>query len=77
MKNIKLSPSGNYRSVIDKENDDTYKIYIEKYTQEIVPGYGEVCEPFWNNISKSVMITENLQQANDLAVEELRNLSGE
>lgn len=46
-----------------------------KWTHEIVPGYGEVCDPFWEDIS-GPSITDAIETATTIAEDEFRRLTG-
>ena len=76
MKEI-FTPSREYKANIILRNDGNYQIKIYKWTHEIVPGVGEVCEPFWSEVRHELRLTDTEDSAQNIAHEELRNVSGE
>jgi hypothetical protein len=69
------SINNSYRVSITEETDGNLRVTTSKWTHEIVPGYGEVCDPFWEDIS-GPSITDTLETAKTIAEDEFRRLTG-
>jgi hypothetical protein len=65
-----------YMVSIESRGDETLSVTTYKWTHEIVPGYGEVCDPFWEPIS-GPSITDNIETSKKLAEEEFQRLTGQ
>ena len=61
-----------FKAMIHRRDDGLLQITVWKWTHEVVPGYGEVCEPFWENITDGLSVTDTVESARDIAREELR-----
>lgn len=64
-----------YKVEISRRDDGVLEVVTSKWTHEIVPGYGEVCPPFWEKVW-GPSYTDTLVTARKLAIEELQRLSG-
>jgi hypothetical protein len=72
-----IGPDGKYKAIIELRKDRTYEINILKFTHEIVPGYGEVCDPFWEPVSDTTKsIVDTLSNAEKIAKEKIEEISG-
>ena len=67
-----ISPSGKHKAIIRKRDDGNFEVEYFKFTHEIVPGYGEVCEPFWEPIAGKSLV-DSLYNAEKVAIDELPN----
>jgi len=67
-----ISPSGQHKALISKRDDGNFEVEYFKFTHEIVPGYVEVCEPFWEPIWGKSLV-DSLSGAEKVAIEELPN----
>jgi len=65
-----------YMVSIGTGNDGNFRVTTHQWTHEIVPGYGEVCDPFWEPIY-GPSITDTLETAESIAMEEFKRLTGE
>ena len=66
-----LSADGQRRAVIAQRQDGLFEVEIQVWHHEIVPGRGEVMDPFWLPFSRP-SITNSLIAAEKLANAELR-----
>jgi len=60
---------------IQARGDELLNVTTYKWTHEVIPGYGEVCDPFWESVS-GPSITDNLETAIKLVKEEFQRLTG-
>jgi hypothetical protein len=65
-----------YRVSITKGMDGNLRVTTSKWTHEIVPGYGEVCDPFLEDIGVP-SITDTLDTATAIAEDEFYRLTGD
>ena len=65
-----------YKAEILGRSEDVVEVVVFKWTHEIVPGYGEVCAPFWERVAGGRMLADSLPAARSVGVEELERLSG-
>ena len=72
-----FSPSRTFKAVIERLDDGNHEVSVFKFTHEVVPGYGEVCAPFWESVSRMKTLAGTLPEAERIAAEELVSLSGE
>jgi hypothetical protein len=72
-----LSPSSSYKAIIFCNDEGIYQVEVHKFTHEIVEGFGEVCDPFWERVSYMKTFAGTLKEAQKLAVENLITYSGE
>ena len=61
-----------FKAMIHSREDGLLQITVWKWTHEVVPSYGEVCEPFLENITDGLSVTDTVDSARDLAREALR-----
>ena len=65
------SESGQYRALVVRFDDGLYRIEVERWREECVPGYGKFGEG-WSRITEGATYADTLQLAAELAEEELR-----
>ena len=70
-----LSADSLYKAIICQREDGIVEVVTMKWTREFVPGHGEVCDPFWDCVA-GPSLTDNFENAEKIAKEELRNWSG-
>jgi len=66
------STCGRYRAEIVRRTG-CFQVKLFRWTEEWVPGYGEVAE-FWEPASHFATMTDTLERAEELAAEEFRSL---
>lgn len=67
-----ISSNGKYKATIKLRSDETYEIDILQFNHEIVAGYGEVCEPFWEPVpNMTTSIVDTLSNAEKIGVEKI------
>jgi hypothetical protein len=64
-----------FRVSVRRHSSGSLQLNTYKWTHEIVEGHGEVCDPFWELISRPTF-TDTPERAKSLAAEELQNWSG-
>jgi len=69
-----ISANAQYKVSIFHRGDGLFEIITFRWTHEIVPGYGEVCAPFWESFT-TPSLTDDLMIAEKIAKEELRGWS--
>jgi len=75
-KNLDLySINNRFMVSISTGSDGNLRVTTYKWTHEIVPGYGEVCDPFWEQVCRS-SITDTLEKAITIAEDEFKRLTG-
>ena len=72
-----FSTSRNFKATIERLDSGNHEVTVYKFTHEIVPGYGEVCEPFWEKVSPMRILAGTISEAKSVAIEELASISGE
>lgn len=72
-----LSPTGHYKAQVSARSDALFEVAVFRWRHEIVPGVGEVCDPFWCPIPQPVTLVDTQSRARGIALELLRNASGE
>lgn len=71
------SEDGWHRVEIVRRSDRLLEIIPASWRRELVEGYGEVSEPYWSpNRSSPVKLCDTMERAKEMALEELRLLSG-
>ena len=72
-----FSTNRSYKATIVRLEDGNHEVTVYKFTEEIVPEYGDVCEPFWERVSLMRMLVGTISEARLVAIEELSSISGE
>ena len=71
------SADGWHKVEIVRRSDRLLEVKPASWQHELVEGYGEVCEPYWSPVQTSpVMLCDTMERAQEMALEELRLLSG-
>ncbi len=70
-----LSADSLYKAIICQREDGNIDVTTLKCTHEFVPGHGEVCDPYWDQVC-GPSITDTLENAEKIAKEEVRSWSG-
>jgi len=70
------SKDGWHKVGILKRADGLFEVRTFAWRHEVVPGYGEVCDPYWSEISTTKIITDTPERAEQIALEELQCVSG-
>jgi hypothetical protein len=70
-----FSLNNQYKVSISTGMDGNLRVSTSKWTHEIVPGVGEVCDPYWEVVS-GPSITDTLEAAIAIARDEFRRLTG-
>ncbi len=71
------SEDGRHRVEIVRRSDQLLEVKPASWRREFVEGYGEVSEPYWSPVQNSpVRLCDTMGRAEEMALEELRLLSG-
>lgn len=70
------SKDGRYRVSILERADDLLEVRAFAWRHEVVPGYGEACDPYWSEIPTVKTLADTPERAQEIALEELRGLAG-
>ena len=71
------SEDGWHKVEVVRRSDRLLEVIPASWCRELVEGYGEVCEPYWSPIQHSpVKLCDTMERAREMALEELRLLSG-
>jgi hypothetical protein len=62
------SPRKNYKAEISRRDDGMFQVTVHRWEDEW---------EFWTQRSRGLSLTDSLHSATDIALEDLRNLSGE
>lgn len=65
------SPDGRHRALVVRHVDGVFRVEVERWTEEWVPGYGKLGE-FWSQITRSATFADTANRAAELAGDELR-----
>jgi hypothetical protein len=65
------SECGQYRALVLRFDNGLFRVEIERWREEWVPGYGKVDEG-WSRITEGATYGDTLERATELAEEELR-----
>ena len=70
-----LTPSRKFKAVLQTRFDGSVRISVYKWTEHIP--YAEISRPFWEIVNKDENIFATRDNAEKIAREELRRISGE
>jgi len=71
------SEDGLHKVEVVRRSDQLLEVKPASRRRELVEGYGEVSEPYWSPVQNSpVKLCDTLERAEEMALEELRLLSG-
>jgi hypothetical protein len=62
------TPSGHFKAEIVRRPDGHLQVFLLRWIEEIVPGYGKVAE-FWEDQNRTASLTDDLEIARSMAAE--------
>jgi len=71
-----FSVDNRYMVSIKKGTDGNLRVATFKWSHEIIPEFGEVCGPFWEEVCRA-SITDTLETAIAIAEDEFYRLTGD
>jgi hypothetical protein len=69
------SKDGWHKVEILERTDGLFEVRAFAWQHEVVPGYGEVCDPYWSDISTGKTLTDTPERAQQIALEELQRIA--
>jgi hypothetical protein len=70
------SPLGTWKTEICRRDDGTFRVFLKRWTEEVVPDHGKVAS-FWSDVGCAVSITDSIDTARAIARVLLRTHAGD